>query len=79
MDIVYEMFLLGLAPGAQLIEYLTGDQDLVYEMLLLKLAPGAQLIEHLTSDQKVLGSNPSWSRFFSGFVFFFIPIVPRLV
>ena len=37
---------------------------LVYEMLFLNLAPVAQMIEHLTSNQKVLGSNPSWSRFF---------------
>ena len=66
-DLVHEMFFLDLAPGAQLIEHLTSDQNLVYEMLLLNLAPVAQLIEHLTS-QKVLGSNPSWSRFFSGFM-----------
>ena len=28
------------------------------------LAPVAQMREYLTSNQRVLGSNPSWSRFF---------------
>ena len=49
-------------------------------MFLLDLAPGAQLIEHLTS-QKVLGSNPSWSRFIFSWicVSLFIPIHINLV
>ena len=42
--------------------------DIVYEMLFLNLAPVAQMVQHLTSNQKVLGSNPSGSRFFTGHV-----------
>ena len=30
----------------------------------LLITCGIKVVEHLTSDQKVLGSNPSWSRFF---------------
>ena len=43
---------------------LSSSYTFVYEMLFLNLAPVAQMIEHQTSNQKVLGSNPSWSRFF---------------